>query len=77
MSKAEKTVLTPSDGFVFLGRLWRFNKASDGRWETTDMKMNAVRVHRIGIESITSFDGITANCIVIGPLKLTWGKLNQ
>lgn len=76
MSEEQTNCLEPS-GSVFLGRLWIFQVATDWKWETTDVKAKAVRVHRLGVESVTSFDGLKAICVVLGPYKLTWGELSQ
>jgi hypothetical protein len=64
-----------SSGSVRFGRYWRFATANDGKWETADKEANAIRVHRIGLESVTSFDGLKATCLIVGKWKLTWAKL--
>lgn len=62
---------------VFLGRLWKLHKASNGVWETIDKQTGIVRIHRVSIESVKAPDGYRAISVVVGPWRMVWGKLVQ
>jgi hypothetical protein len=61
--------------FIFFKRLFRFERAKDGVWTTTE-RYKHVRTHFFTIDRVEEFGSMqTAICIIVGPWKIVWAKI--
>ena len=61
--------------FKFANRLFQIERAKDGEWTTTEN--HAIRKHLFTIDLCSDFTHPhCAVCVVIGPWKIIWTKVN-